>query len=147
VSLDRSILLLYRDIPLTAVALWYTVCGRWLLKDVHCDPAEAVQIHKDLRSKQSLGIHWGTFPLSDEDPVEPALELARCRKARKISVNDFFTMAHGETVFFGEKPRHDFAARQPHMLDTYIKYFERTTKKITDLVRKVDIPFLTTAVP
>jgi hypothetical protein len=123
------------------------VCGRWLLKDVHCDPAEAVQIHKDLRSKQSLGIHWGTFPLSDEDPVEPALELARCRKARKISVNDFFTMAHGETVFFGEKPRHDFAARQPHMLDTYMKYFERTTKKITDLVTKVDIPFLTTAVP
>lgn len=121
--------------------------ARWFLKDVHCDPDEAVKIHQDLRSKQSVAIHWGTFPLSDEDAVEPALELARCRQAAKISVNEFFTMAHGETLFFGEKPRNDFAALQPGMLETYIKYFKRTTKEITDIVKKVDIPFLATAVP
>ena len=107
----------------------YAFLIRWFLKDVHCNPDEALQIHLDLRSKQSLAIHWGTFPLSDEDAVEPALELARCRAALGVSVNEFFTMAHGETLFFGEKPAHDFAELQPHMLDTYIKYFKGITPK------------------
>ena len=107
----------------------YALYIRWFLKDVHCNPDEALQIHLDLRSKQSLAIHWGTFPLSDEDAVEPALELARCRAALGVSVNEFFTMAHGETLFFGEKPAHDFAELQPHMLDTYIKYFKGITPR------------------
>ena len=107
----------------------YAFFIRWFLKDVHCNPDEALQIHLDLRSKQSLAIHWGTFPLSDEDAVEPALELARCRAALGVSVNEFFTMAHGETLFFGEKPAHDFAELQPNMLDTYIKYFKGITSK------------------
>lgn len=105
----------------------YAFYIRWFLKDVHCNPDEALQIHLDLRSKQSLAIHWGTFPLSDEDAVEPALELARCRAAAGVSVNQFFTMAHGETLFFGDKPAHDFAELEPHMLDTYIKYFKSIT--------------------
>ena len=44
---------------------------RWFMKDVHCSPEEAVQIHTDLGAKQSLGIHWGTFHLADE--VEPPI--------------------------------------------------------------------------
>ncbi|KAK4684814.1 N-acyl-phosphatidylethanolamine-hydrolyzing phospholipase D, partial [Tremellales sp. Uapishka_1] len=27
----------------------------------HCSPKDAVEIHKDMRCRQSLGIHWGTF--------------------------------------------------------------------------------------
>lgn len=107
---------------------------RWFLKDVHCDPDEALHIHQDLKSKQSLAIHWGTFPLSDEDAVEPALELARCRKELNISVDEFFTMAHGETLFFGDKPAHDFASLRPDMLETYIKYFMDLAAK--DVVQK-----------
>ena len=70
---------------------------RWFMKDVHCDPTEAVMIHKDLRSKKSMAIHWGTYPLAEEDPIEPALELARARDLFSLSTNDFFTMRHGET--------------------------------------------------
>jgi L-ascorbate metabolism protein UlaG (beta-lactamase superfamily) len=33
------------------------------MKFNHANPDEAVQIHKDVRSKRSLGIHWGTFKL------------------------------------------------------------------------------------
>ena len=32
----------------------------------HVDPQEAVEIHEDIQSNFSLGIHWGTFNLSYE---------------------------------------------------------------------------------
>lgn len=32
----------------------------------HVDPDEAVQIHKDVKSRSSIGIHWGTFILTNE---------------------------------------------------------------------------------
>ena len=32
----------------------------------HVNPEEAVEIHQDLKSKFSFGIHWGTFNLSYE---------------------------------------------------------------------------------
>ena len=32
----------------------------------HVNPEEAVEIHQDVKSHFSLGIHWGTFNLSYE---------------------------------------------------------------------------------
>lgn len=32
----------------------------------HINPEEAVEIHQDLKSNFSFGIHWGTFNLSFE---------------------------------------------------------------------------------
>jgi hypothetical protein len=32
----------------------------------HINPEEAVQIHLDVKSKKSIGIHWATFVLTDE---------------------------------------------------------------------------------
>ena len=97
---------------------------RWFLKTVHCDPSEAIQIHKDLKAKQSCALHWGTFPLADEDFIEPPLELARARVEHQIEVNSFYTMAHGETLLVGEKPGHDFAQKHPQLLEAYLKYYE-----------------------
>ena len=34
------------------------------LKNQHANPDEAIRIHKELKSKKSVGVHWGTFPLS-----------------------------------------------------------------------------------
>lgn len=31
---------------------------RWFLRAIHCNPAEAVKIHQDLRAKQSIAMHW-----------------------------------------------------------------------------------------
>jgi N-acyl-phosphatidylethanolamine-hydrolysing phospholipase D len=95
---------------------------RWFLKEVHCDPAEALQIHKDLRAKQSCAVHWGTFPLADEHVVEPALELARARAEINVPTQEFYTMAHGETLFVGEAPAHDFATKRPELLQQYLRY-------------------------
>lgn len=39
---------------------------RELLKCQHVNPEEAVLVHKELRSRKSVGVHWGTFPLGYE---------------------------------------------------------------------------------
>ena len=41
------------------------------MKYQHVHPGEAVEIHKDIGSKKSLGIHWGTFKLTTEHYLEP----------------------------------------------------------------------------
>ncbi|XP_064633220.1 N-acyl-phosphatidylethanolamine-hydrolyzing phospholipase D-like isoform X2 [Lineus longissimus] len=70
---------------------------RWFMKYQHVDPEEAVQIHKDLKAKKSLGIHWGTFPLTNEFYLEPAHKLKAALEEKQISLNDFFVLKHGET--------------------------------------------------
>ena len=70
---------------------------RWFMKEQHVDPDEAVKVHKDLRAKKSLGIHWGTFELTDEALDEPPRRLAKARAAQGIAEDDFFLLALGQT--------------------------------------------------
>lgn len=49
---------------------------RWLMKPQHMDPEEAAQCHQDIRAVNSIGIHWGTFRLTDEPVTEPRERLA-----------------------------------------------------------------------
>ena len=70
---------------------------RWFMGDVHVNPAEAVMIHKDLQARRSVGMHWGTFEMTDESMDEPPRKLAEELAAAKISPDDFFLMQHGET--------------------------------------------------
>ena len=70
---------------------------RWFLKDQHVNPEEAVQIHRDLRAKRSVGIHWGTFELSDESLDQPPKDLAQAARAQGLADGDFSVMALGET--------------------------------------------------
>ena len=93
------------------------------MRDFHCDPEEAVQIHLDVQSKQTAAIHWGTFPLADEENIEPALELARARKSK--NVDNFFTMGHGETIILGQKEKYDIATLYPHLFDYYMKHYNK----------------------
>eukprot|EP00747_Dinoflagellata_sp_TGD_P007164 gnl/TRDRNA2_/TRDRNA2_116770_c0_seq2.p1 gnl/TRDRNA2_/TRDRNA2_116770_c0~~gnl/TRDRNA2_/TRDRNA2_116770_c0_seq2.p1 ORF type:complete len:191 (+),score=21.13 gnl/TRDRNA2_/TRDRNA2_116770_c0_seq2:195-767(+) len=48
---------------------------RCLLGAQHCDPAQAVQILADLRAERGLAIHWGTYPLTPEVPVQQLADL------------------------------------------------------------------------
>ncbi len=94
---------------------------RWFMKDVHNNPEEAVQIHRDLCARQSVAVHWGTFPLADEDPIEPALELARVRDVQGLPAREFSTLAHGETIELGATPKHDLATIRSDLYGAYLE--------------------------
>ena len=67
------------------------------MKDQHVNPAEAVQVHKDLKAKRSVGVHWGTFELTDEPLDQPPKDLAAARTAQGVTEDDFFLLAIGQT--------------------------------------------------
>lgn len=75
---------------------------RWFMRMQHVDPVEAVRIHQDLGARQSLGVHWGTFEMSDESLDEPPRELAVARRAAGLADEDFFVLKVGETRRFRE---------------------------------------------
>jgi N-acyl-phosphatidylethanolamine-hydrolysing phospholipase D len=71
---------------------------RWFMGLQHVDLNEAVQIHLDLGAKRSLGVHWGTFSLSDEPLDQPLHELAAARDAKGVTEQQFFIVPIGATV-------------------------------------------------
>ncbi|WP_422018345.1 MBL fold metallo-hydrolase [Roseateles sp.] len=70
---------------------------RWFMRNQHVNVEEALKIHADLGAKRSLGVHWGTFELTDEALDEPPRQLARQRAAQGLGEDDFFALAIGET--------------------------------------------------
>jgi N-acyl-phosphatidylethanolamine-hydrolysing phospholipase D len=42
-----------------------------IMRPVHLNPEEAIQAAVDLEAKRVVGMHWGTFDLTDEAPTEP----------------------------------------------------------------------------
>ncbi|SNT27497.1 MBL fold metallo-hydrolase [Sphingopyxis indica] len=68
---------------------------RWFMKDQHVNPEEAVLIHGDIQSKLSIGIHWGTFVLTDEDLTQPPKDLAAALDEKKIPHDAFQILTHG----------------------------------------------------
>jgi len=71
---------------------------RWFMKIMHVNPEEAVQAHRDVKSRVSLGIHWGTFDdLTDESLYEPPAALAAAAAKAGLAPGEFFVLKHGET--------------------------------------------------
>ena len=70
---------------------------RWFMKDHHCNVEEAIQIHKDLKSKKSIAMHWGTFQLTDEPMDEPIKLLKKLTVEKNLLSNEFIAMTHGES--------------------------------------------------
>ncbi len=83
------------DMALIAVGAYEP---RWFMKEQHVNPSEAVQIHLDLQAKRSIGVHWGTFDLTDESLDQPPKDLAAARAAKKLPQEAFDVMAIGQTL-------------------------------------------------
>lgn len=68
----------------------------WFMSPIHCSPHEAVRIHIDVKSKQSIATHFGTFPLADDGLHEPAEELQKALGHYGILPERFLIMKEGE---------------------------------------------------
>ena len=76
---------------------------RWFMQDYHVNPEEAVRIHQSLNASLSIGMHWGTFPLTAEPPAEPPKRLATALEKAQVSHNQFITMTIGESRVIMDK--------------------------------------------
>jgi len=70
---------------------------RWFMRQQHVNPEEAVHAHLDLRPRRSLGMHFGTFQLTDEAIDAPVRALREARSRAGLSEADFDVLAFGET--------------------------------------------------
>ena len=84
----------YMDLSLLPIGAY---APRWFMKDYHCNIQESIQIHKDVQSKKSVAMHWGTFQLTDEPMDEPPKLLKSLSSENNLSSEEFIAMQHGET--------------------------------------------------
>ena len=74
---------------------------RWFMRTQHVAPDEAVQVLLDVRARQALGVHWGTFALADEPLDEPPRAVASAVAARGLPAEVFVTGPPGTSVSWG----------------------------------------------
>ncbi len=86
---------------------------RWFMKSAHINPEEAVQIHRDVRSRFSIGMHWGTFQLTAEPMLEPVQRLQTTLSRQQLPAEAFVTLAIGETRRLPRRPAPPLAAASP----------------------------------
>ena len=70
---------------------------RWFMRQHHVNPEEALRAHLDLGSRRSLGMHFGTFQLTDEAIDAPILALQQARADTGVAAGDFDILGFGET--------------------------------------------------
>jgi L-ascorbate metabolism protein UlaG (beta-lactamase superfamily) len=71
---------------------------RWFMGPMHMNPDDAVRAHLDLGARQSVAIHFGTFPLTDEAIDAPAAALAVALGQHGVAAEAFRLPAFGETI-------------------------------------------------
>ena len=78
---------------------------RWFMAAQHVDPAEAVRICATVEARRALGIHWGTFQLTDEPREEPAAALAGAVAAQGWAAGRFVAAVPGGVYEASARPR------------------------------------------
>lgn len=70
---------------------------RKIMEPVHTNPEEAVQIARQVRARQAIGMHWGTIMLTPEDPFEAPLRFRQAAKDQGFGMDNAWVMKIGET--------------------------------------------------
>lgn len=73
---------------------------RWIMSPMHANPYDSVNIFADTRCKRAMGIHWGTWVLTEEDVLEPPRLLKEAAKWRGLEEGAFGTCEIGESREF-----------------------------------------------
>ncbi len=68
---------------------------QWFMSYSHVNPEEALNIAKDLNAKKSIGMHWGTFILTDEPVLEPRDKLKKIVAETNLN---FYTVKPGDII-------------------------------------------------
>ena len=95
ISIFRQIGKKYGPFDLSAIPVG-AYKPRWIMEAQHVSPVEAIQIHIDVQSKKSIGIHWGTFALGEEHYLAPRDELVEAVKNSELEPSSFIVVKHGE---------------------------------------------------
>lgn len=70
---------------------------RWFMQKQHANEDDALRIHADVKSRLSVGVHWGTFRLCD-DPIDAPLDgLPVARRQHGVADDAFVLLGLGET--------------------------------------------------
>lgn len=71
---------------------------RYFMSATHIDPAEAVEVHIDVKSLQSFPMHWGTFQLTHEPLLEPPALLRQALNDKNIEQSEFAPVKIGQSL-------------------------------------------------
>jgi len=86
-----------RDIDLALIPIG-AYEPRWFMRRAHVNPEEAVRIHLDVRPRKSIGMHFGTFHLTDEAIDDPPRRLREALRERMVNAEDFVVPGFGERI-------------------------------------------------
>lgn len=76
---------------------------RWFMAESHMNPEEAVRAYLDLGGSGAfVGMHWGAFRLTDEDPLEPPVRACRAWTRAGLPQEDLHLPGPGGTVRLGD---------------------------------------------
>jgi L-ascorbate metabolism protein UlaG (beta-lactamase superfamily) len=68
----------------------------WFMAPMHMSPDDAVRALIELQAGRALAIHFGTFPLADDDPQEPLRDLEVALQRHGVPAERFWVPGFGE---------------------------------------------------
>ena len=71
---------------------------RRILRPIHMNPDEAVEVFLETRCRRAVGMHWGTFRLTDEPMGEPPLLLESALLEKQIPPASFTAGVVGAVI-------------------------------------------------
>ncbi|MCH9609120.1 MAG: hypothetical protein S4CHLAM45_08830 [Chlamydiales bacterium] len=83
------------DLSLIPIGTYFP---RQFMKGVHINPEESVKIHRDVKSKLSIGGHFGTFKLSPDSIERPPFDLYRAMEKHKCQLEEFRVLKPGQFI-------------------------------------------------